>query len=300
MKRNIFTFLAIVMSIACLCMLTGCPSPESPADPVPAGRQKVTGKIGKYGTPYVVGDIVFTDGSATPVSDIMSRASNDPVTGTKMTEAERDARVAYIFYVGTELNNPDATGDDDTTTERTLGVALEVISGHYGWTNSPGPGTSYNDEYGVNNIIEELICTRTGTTGDYEFSGRKNGTENFNVILAKTANETTPEKASDYDGFYYAPRVYSRSSSVPDEYKTGWYLPSIAELYRIWKKKDDINTVWSLSGINHYYQMCVSSSQSAGAAKKADLLNFISGEIKSDEKASCCYSILAIREFPAE
>lgn len=89
MKRNIFTFLAIVMSIACVLFLTGCPSPEDPADPVtptdpvPAGRPGVTGKIGKYGTPYVVGDIVFTDGSATPLSDIMNRADNDSVTGTK-------------------------------------------------------------------------------------------------------------------------------------------------------------------------------------------------------------------------
>lgn len=216
-----------------------------------------------------------------------------------MTEAERDARVAYIFYVGTELNNPDATGADDTTTERTLGVALEVISRHYGWTESPT-----SNRYGVINKIEELICTPTGTTGDYEFSGRKNGTENFDVILAKTANETTPENDSNYDAFYYAPRVYINSSrSVPNEYKTGWYLPSIAELYRIWKKKDDINTVCTLSGINlvaEYNQKCVSSSQSAGAATKADLLNFSSGEIMSEDKVSCYYSILAIREFTAE
>ncbi|MBQ0166549.1 MAG: hypothetical protein KBT02_05510 [Treponema sp.] len=169
MKKTLFTFLVMLMSIVCVFVLTGCPSPEDPAapedpatpDPAPYVRPEVTGKIGRYGTPYEVGDIVFTDGSATPAADIESRADVDSVTGTKLTVAEKNAIVAYIFYVGNELNN----GNDTTT--RTLGVGFEVFPYSNVWISFWVGVPDYS--------IDSLTCSVTGTSGAYSFSGIKNG-----------------------------------------------------------------------------------------------------------------------------
>lgn len=162
MKKTLFTFLVMLMSIVCVFVLMGCPSPENPADPVTPPepvRQTVSDKIGRYGTPYEVGDIVFTDGSATPAADIESRADVDSVTGTKLTAVEKNALVAYIFYVGNELNN----GNDTAT--RTLGVGFEVSPYTNAWIHFGVPDYS----------IDSLTCSVTGTSGAYSFSGIKNG-----------------------------------------------------------------------------------------------------------------------------
>ena len=58
-------------------------------------RKKATGKLGEWEGVYEVGDIVFSDGSATPYSNTLS-----------LSDAQKGAAIAIIFYKGTTLNKP--------------------------------------------------------------------------------------------------------------------------------------------------------------------------------------------------
>ena len=53
-----------------------------------SGRTKVEGKIGEYGYPYEVGDIVFKDGSATPYS-----------SGLELNDSKKAAAIAIISFI---------------------------------------------------------------------------------------------------------------------------------------------------------------------------------------------------------
>lgn len=280
MKKTLFTFLVMLMSIVCVFVLMGCPSPENPANPVNPPepvRQTVSGKIGRYGTPYEVGDIVFTDGSATPAADIESRADVDSVTGTKLTAVEKNALVAYIFYVGNELNN-----DDDTTT-RTIGVGFNVDPYYNGWAGIGAYLGSYSGS------VDLLSCSVTGMPDAYSFSGTKNGKDLFAILLS-----LYPETDKDCFPAFNTAEMYGSAFS---SYSDGWYLPTIAELYEVWKKKDDL---CAIMGEEYDYGKVVSATQAADAGK-CDLLNFSSGEISSGSKTSGnYYAAFAIREFPAE
>ena len=64
---------------------------SGPSTPV---RTKTTGKIGEWEGAYEVGDIVFTDGSATPYTETLT-----------LTGAQKEAAIAVIFYKGTGVNN---------------------------------------------------------------------------------------------------------------------------------------------------------------------------------------------------
>lgn len=140
------------------------------------GRAQVSGKIGKYGAPYVVGDIVFNDGSATPYAEIDARTENDMTTGKKIKENEQNAAIAVIFYVGTGLNSGSDTGS------RTLGVGLKHDRDGLAWCAS-----SSVDGYSIN--ITTIQCTPYGDAGHLTFDGDKNGSNNYEQMEAFFRNK---------------------------------------------------------------------------------------------------------------
>ena len=88
----------------------------------------------------------------------------------------------------------------------------------------------------ANTRISAIECSASGSTGNYTFTGRKNGKDNF------TQFETT-SNISNYPAFEYAYNYASQTGSGVSgtSYSTGWYLPSIAELYQVWNQKDKVN-----------------------------------------------------------
>ncbi len=105
-----------------------------------------------------VGDIVFSDGSATPYTD-----------GLTLSDDEKAAAIAVIFYKGTGLNSPDSDGNADTETERTLGLGLAQKNSDFwaGGSNSNNYGNAWNV------CVTATDCTPTNFfsngTGSYEF-----------------------------------------------------------------------------------------------------------------------------------
>lgn len=197
--------------------------------------------IGTKAGPDTVGDIVFNDGSAMPYADFVALATDDE------RNALKPYAIALIFYKGTELNSDADSGAPDTTTVRTLGIGLKYKRVGLAWCTTSAQ--AYNNE------ITTIKCPLSGEAGALTFTGDKNGSDNLEQIAAflDASNDTgvglnstkTEEEAAElYPAFYFAKNYKNEiigsedTSRIPagSEFETGWYLPSIAELFQIYAK----------------------------------------------------------------
>ena len=138
---------------------------NNPGDETNTNRILASGKIGKYEKPYEVGDIVFKDGSATPYTEDLT-----------LTDSEKKAVIAIIFYKGTGLNSDIYEGTDesgtvtwttgDTTTVRTLGVGLRHGSRTQKWceANLQSHTENYN-AHAYSRDIKTIQCKETSISG---------------------------------------------------------------------------------------------------------------------------------------
>jgi len=197
-----------------------------------------------------VGDIVFTDGSATPYSADLT-----------LTDAQKAAAIAVIFYVGTACSND--------STSRTLGVGLAQNRSGLAWCL--GSAKAYN--VNITTIQES----------------DKDGSDNLEQIEAfDGVNDTATE--ANYPAFYFAKNYASQTgSNVSDtDYADGWYLPAKAELQKIYDILSTVNnalaacggTTFGTSASSFYW----SSSQYASPDNKAYLLYFRNGDWDVDTK----------------
>ena len=105
MKKSFKLFLLALCAVFACLAFTGCSSPTTTPEPsTPVTPEPPVTYIGSK-TPTetkAVGDIVFTDGSASPYTE-------------ELTNEQKAAAIAVIFYVGDE---------NDTLGAKTLGVGL--------------------------------------------------------------------------------------------------------------------------------------------------------------------------------
>ena len=224
-----------------------------------------------------VGDIVFSDGSATPYT-----------SGLTLTDTQKAAAIAVIFYVGTELNS-----GDDTTTSRTLGVGLAHNTSGLAWCTS-----------GANAYIKNIAtiqCPASGNAGALTFTGDKNGSDNLSQIgTFLSSNSSTDDTATEanYPAFYYAKNYASQTGShvASTDYASDWYLPSIAELFQVWKSRETVNAaIEACGGTKFNLSYCYwSSSQYSSFVNFACYLSFYDGDWdKYDGYGGVC----AVRAF---
>ena len=234
-----------------------------------------------------VGDIVFKDGSAMTYSDFAALDSD--VQNTKKASA-----IALIFYKGTDLNS-----GGDTTTSRTLGVGLKHNKSGLAWCSSAA------EAYQIN--IPTIQCPASGSAYSYTFTGDKNGSNNLEQIkLYGGIGDTTGEgAAAKYPAFYFAKNYKDISgSNVSDsDYETGWYLPSIAELFQIYVKGKGTSKVFdidaasqALGGDSFGTSFYWSSSQYELNPSSARIFGFNYG-IGNDDKPHNTRLACCIREF---
>ena len=253
----------------------------------------------KYGTKssedgYEVGDIVFSDGTATPYSATLT-----------LTDEQKDAAIAIIFYKGTGLNNATGDGNEDTTTVRTLGVGLKQKNeGLEGLAWCLETASAYNKK------ITTIQCPYNEEEGT--FSGDKNGSDNLDQIsaflLANNLNDDTAT-AENYPAFYFAKNYKDNATNVKGTaFEEGWYLPSIAELIQldvnglVDSKVFDISAASELCGGESYTDWRWSSSQyydpsvDGQGTKNAYLLSSYHGWAANEKNDARIY-VCAIREF---
>ena len=234
-----------------------------------------------------VGDIVFNDGSAMPYTAF-----------TALTDAEKDTKktsaIALIFYKGTGLNSDDAEGNADNTTSRTLGVGLKHNRSGLAWCTSPANAYSKN--------ITTIQCPASGSAGALTFTGDKNGSDNLEQIEAFDGVDDT-STAANYPAFDFAKNYSTHATNLGENYASGWYLPSIAELFQIYangkgtNKAFDIDAaIETLGGDKFSTPYYWSSSQSASNDSNVYELDFTNGDWENPYK-NTNNSVCAIRAF---
>ena len=249
---------------------------------MPSGNVKVTATfdaIVYYGTKKPskakeVGDIVFNDGSAMAYTAF--EALDDDAKPAKKTAA-----IALIFYKGTGLNSDAADGTQDTTTSRTLGVGLKHNRSGLSWCTDSANAYSKN--------ITTIQCPASGSPGALTFTGDKDGSNNLEQIktfLSAEGSGTTDDTgtAANYPAFYFAKNYSTTATNLGTAYASGWYLPSIAELFQIYANGKGADKVFdidaasqALGGDKFEKSEYWSSSQHASDESQAYVLNFRNG-----------------------
>lgn len=189
-----------------------------------------------------VGDIVFTDGSATPYSADLT-----------LTDEQKAAAIAVIFYVGTECSND--------TSSRTLGVGLVHNIKSRLWCADSANAYDKN--------ITTIQCSASGSYGAYTFTGVKDGSNNLGQIGTFLANNSSTDDTANearYPAFYFAKNYRNQADSHVSgtRYESSWYLPTVCELFYIWKNQTIVDAASSLCGGSQfgtsYYDYYWSSS----------------------------------------
>ena len=230
----------------------------------------------------VVNDIVFTDGSASPYASDLSLSASD-----------KEKAIAVIFYVGTACNN---TEDGDTV--RRLGVGLANCTGAL-WADASA--NAWNKD------ISTISCR---ITGGQITSGRKNGKNNL-ATMGSFSGVSDTSSADKYPAFYYAKNYASKEGSRVSgtAYASGWYLPSIAELYQIALNVSTVDAAIALcngmslgSGSSTSYWSASQSfaSQTGENEKRAYTMNITSpslGDYGPQDQKHTTHRSCAIREF---
>ncbi|MBQ9207295.1 MAG: InlB B-repeat-containing protein [Treponema sp.] len=230
-----------------------------------------------------VGDIVFSDGSATPYTGDLT-----------LTDDQKAKAIAVIFYVGTELNSDEAEGNADTTTSRTLGVGLAHNTSGLAWCKDSA--NAYNKN------ITTIQCPASGSAGALTFTGDKDGSDNLSQIGTFLAsNGITDDTATEanYPAFYFAKNYASQEGSHVSgtDYASDWYLPTIAELFQIWKSKETVDAASQLCGGSEFgTDVYWSSSQYASTDLDAYYLGFFDGDWNYYYKYGVTY-VCAVRAF---
>ena len=245
--------------------------------------------IGKKSSPTAVGDIVFNDGSATAY-----------VEGMTLSEKQKDAAVAVIFYKGTECSN-------DSSIERMLGFGLKNFTQFSDWAsnNSTGFTTKFN-----NIQISKSNAAPTDGTAYYQYecnsstyylTGDFDGSDNWSEICLQDPDGTASNAliAQNYRAFDYV-NNYASNAGLTGTYATGWYLPTVVELHCIYKNKTSLNTILSLFGdkaatlSNDEYW---SSSQYANSDSEACKVDFTSDGNFSNSLKRFSGRVCVIRAF---
>lgn len=235
-----FCKMAVLTSIASFAVFTSCVNPASSggngggnsggnggnSGGGGGGERKIISYIGKKAPTEQknAGDIVFSDGSATPYNINLS-----------LTREQKAKVIAVIFYAGTECS------DDGRI--RALGIGLHQC-GNVSWCEPKSNGYNTN--------IESIQCSK-------ELKGIKNGSGNFSSIRSFLTQKGIPDDTAieSYYPAFYAAKNYGDNlhASTDIKYIENWYLPSAAEGWKIIDNLQLIKNVCSLCGVSDFDEL---------------------------------------------
>ena len=227
-------------------------------------------KIGDSAAPSAVGDIVFNDGSAIAYTD-----------GLELTDEQKEAAVAVIFYVGTD----DATSgtNENILGKKMLGVGIYNTQGEttktLAWVS--GETTGYTTTFTGIQLTTNTTAPEDGTIYyQYEYNsmfyltGDFDGSDNWSKVCEQDP-DGTDDAATNYPAFNWV-NTYADSYNLTGEFAENWYLPSGVELRMIYDNKTIVNAALEAvggtqieSGTNYF-----SSSQDASDNRLAYSVSF--------------------------
>ena len=237
-----------------------------------------------YGEESTNADFVVKDYSSYTVGDVMLS------DGTKVDYQENqtftdDQKTKAVAVIGGFRNGVP------------LGVGLYnsksgTNSGYKVW--APSGTTGYNTNF--TGIVCTPSKTGSGAASTATFTGDTDGSDNWDYICSVDPEGTT-DPAANYPAFNYVLN-YATTFSLPEGYKDGWYMPSIAELAEIYKNKEVVNSVLStIGGTQIYSSSYWSSSQFSSYYDDAWTLDFSDGGLYSYYFKSSINYVCCVRAF---
>ncbi len=157
-----------------------------------------------------------------------------------------------ILNDGTVLR--DTTSVSDTDKAKAIAVIYKVDGPKaYGVGfvhNKNGIKWCRESANGYNTNFTDLQCEISGTGGNLSFTGDTDGSDNFTKMAQALGTNNDTGTAGNYPAFEFAKNYKNQANShvIGTAYENDWYLPTIAELYDIWKVKDTIDAKSSLCG----------------------------------------------------
>jgi hypothetical protein len=227
--KKLFLTVAAIFGIAIL--MTGCPKPAGGDDNIPESRHEVSGKFGTWSAPYEVGDIVFSDGSATPYTANLT-----------LTDEQKAGAIAVIFYKGSGLNN------QGISKTRTLGMGIYQSTGTIDWCA---------DKANAKNM--KIKNTFVSISNFSDPANINDGSNNFSLIGQYIVNpdpyldspkEDDTGNPDLYPAFYFAInyKTYEDSHVEGSSFENSWYIPSISELKELWNNFTTVKAANTLCG----------------------------------------------------
>ena len=221
-----------------------------------------------------VGDIVFSDGSATAYTSELT-----------LTDEQKSKAVAVIFYAGSA---------SDTLGATTLGVGLKNATGSgntLAWarlTNSDDKAEGYSTD------ITAIQCTPVGEeAATATFTGDFDGSDNWKALCDAVSDEGT---SGNYPAWEWV-NAYATNNSLAGSYANGWYLPTVAELSMLYRVKDTVNSALEKAGGTKIADEGYwSSSQSASLIKYAWYVKFNDNNLSLMNK-NYAKSVCTVRAF---
>ena len=178
--------------------------------------------IGSKSKPDAVGDIVFSDGSATPYKAYLT-----------LTEEQKSKAVAVIYYAGSA---------ESVLGAKTLGVGLK---------NTGTDNTLAWAKNGVNGSGTKITAIQckpseygSGRAATAKFTDDLDGSDNGKALCEAVSDEGT---SGNYPAWEWV-NAYAMTANLKGDYASGWYLPTIAELCMLYREKDTVNSALEKAG----------------------------------------------------
>ena len=150
-----------------------------------------------------------------------------------------------------------------------------------------------SDTTGYTMYFTKIQSKAIGRYSDYVFSGDADGSDNWSEICkADTAASATA--AENYPAFNYA-NTYGATYCDGTAFTEGWYMPSLSELYELYKCKKAVNEGLACAGGTKIpYGNILSSSQFFDKEVEAVSVDFTDGIVRDYDK-SCGMYVRVIR-----
>ena len=222
--------------------------------------------IGTKSEPDAVGDIVFSDGSATPYS-----------TDLTLSEAQKEAAVAVIYYAGSA---------EDVLGAKMLGVGLK------------NTGTDSTLAWAMNadtNITAIQCKPSSEEVATAKFTGDLDGSDNWKALCDAVSDEDT---SGNYPAWEWVNAYATTTANLTGDYASGWYLPTVAELSMLYRVKATVNSALEAAGGTKIADIgCWSSSQYASLNNYAWVVWFDDGTLDYHPKGGYRGLVCAVRAF---
>ena len=194
----------------------------------------------------------------------------------------------FVLKDGTVLSK-DKTPESDTVAavivcaaadgKPALGVGIVHNQSGFAWCTNSATGYSTN-----------ITALQGDKTSDY-----MDGSDGWDKLKAACSDaENNPE---NYPAWNYS-LTYAKNNGLTGDLATGWYLPTVAELYTIYQNKAAVDPSLSNAGGSQfgtsYYWSCCQDPSDDGTARELD---FNDGNMDDNNKGSYANYVCSVRAF---